>query len=88
MEKIKDVPYLVHESIVTRLERIIERMWILTLVLIIVLIGSNIAWLYYEKQFEDTTTTITQELDSRDGGNAIINDGVHFNGENKTNNNN
>lgn len=83
MENIKDVPYIVHEGIVTRLERTIEKLWILCIILIVLLIGTNGAWIYYENQFADTVTTVTQELDSKDG-NAIINDGVHINGESQT----
>lgn len=86
----KDVPYIVHEGITTRLERTIERLWILAIILILLLFGSNGAWLYYESQFqkEVDTTTITQELDTKDGGNAIINDGVHINdGESETDDN-
>lgn len=83
MENIKDVPYIVHEGIVTRLERTIEKLWILCIILIVLLVGTNGAWIYYENQFADTVTTVTQELDSKDG-NAIINDGVHINGESQT----
>lgn len=43
-------------------ERTIKRLWIVILVLIIALIGTNGAWLYYESQFEDVVTTeIVQE---------------------------
>ena len=45
MEK---VPYIIHESIVARMERTIKRMWILCILLIIFLIGSNIAWIIHE----------------------------------------
>lgn len=47
----KDVPYVVHEGIVTRLERTNKRLWILCIILIVSLIGSNIAWIYYESQW-------------------------------------
>ena len=62
-------------------ERTIKRMWIVILVLIIALIGTNGAWLYYESQFEDVVTTeIVQE--NADGYNNYIgNDGDIVNGE-------
>ena len=50
----KDVPYIAHESAVARLERVIKRMWVLVLSLIILLVASNAAWLYYESSFEET----------------------------------
>lgn len=62
-------------------ERTIKRLWIIVLVLIIALIGTNGAWLYYESQFEDVATTeIVQE--NADGYNNYIgNDGDIVNGE-------
>ena len=79
------VPYIVHESIVARMERTIKRLWILCIIMFVSLVLTNGLWICYETSFEDSTTTeITQDLDARDGGNAIINDGVHINGESKT----
>lgn len=49
-------------------ERTIERLWILTLLLVILLVGSNGAWLYYESSFEDTVITQDIQQDSGDGG--------------------
>jgi hypothetical protein len=51
------------ESITTKLERTIEKLWILCIILIILLVGSNGAWLYYQSQFEETTT-VQQEVDA------------------------
>ena len=64
-------------------ERTIKRLWIIIFVLIIALIGTNGAWLYYQSQFEDVVTTTTYEADATDGGNAVANgDGsVVLNGE-------
>ena len=44
----KDVPYIVHEGDMARTERSNRRLWIIVLVLIVLLVGSNIAWLCYE----------------------------------------
>ena len=69
----KDVPYVVHEGIVTRLERTNKRLWILCIILIISLIGSNIAWIYYESQWQYVESTTTQEVDqSGSGDNQVI----------------
>ena len=82
------VPYVVHESAMARAERQTKSLiWVIVL-LIVLLVGSNGAWLWYENQFdivEETTTTITQ--DNADGYNNYIgNDGDIVNG--KTDNNN
>ena len=50
----KDVPYYAYEVALARLERVIKRMWVLVLSLIILLVASNAAWLYYESSFEET----------------------------------
>ena len=56
----KDVPYIAHESAVARLERIIKRMWVLVLSLIILLVASNGAWIWWESQYQTIETNITQ----------------------------
>ena len=57
----KDVPYIAHESAVARLERVIKRMWVLVLLLIILFVASNGAWILWESQYQTIETTITQE---------------------------
>lgn len=80
-----NIPYIAFESSQARMERINKRMWIAILVLIVALIGTNAGWIYYESQWQYVeSTTVTQDLDASDGGNAVINDGVHINGESKT----
>ena len=56
----KDVPYIVHEGDVARLERVIKRMWVLVLSLIILLVASNGAWILWESQYQTIETNITQ----------------------------
>ena len=70
----ENVPYIVHESSMARMERTAKRLWITILVLISMLVGTNGAWLWYNSQFENVET-ITEEYqaDASDGGNAIIN---------------
>ena len=75
----KDVPYIVHEGAVARLERVIKRLWVLAIVLIVLLAASNAAWILWESQYETIETTITQE--NADGYNNYIgNDGDIVNG--------
>lgn len=76
MENEKDVmtiPYFCHEGDMNRLERVNKRQFVVILILIIALVGSNLAWTIYENQFEDVVTESTQkvDVDAGDGGNAI-----------------
>lgn len=77
----QNIPYFAHEGIMARMERTIKRLWVLCIILIALLAITNGAWIWYESQFIDEIT-VTQDVDSKDGGNAIINDGVRINGEN------
>lgn len=66
------VPYIVHESDMARLERTIKRLWIMCMTLIVLLVGSNCAWLWHESQFEDAVTTIEAEQTSESGSNYAV----------------
>lgn len=65
----KYVSYLAFESATARLERTIKRLWILCLVLIIVLLGTNAGWIYYESQWQvvENSTEVTQDVDTGNG---------------------
>lgn len=82
------VPYVVHESAMARAERHTKALVWMIVLLIVLLVGSNGAWLWYENQLEvveETTTTITQ--DNADGYNNYIgNDGDIVNGKADNNN--
>ena len=71
------VPYIVHESAMARAERTQKRLWITILILIVFLVGSNIAWGYYESSFEDVSTTIEAD---QDGSGTNIVSGGDYNG--------
>ena len=74
------MPYIAHESAMVRMERANRRAWIIVIFLAIALIVSNVAWMYYESQYEDVYTEVTQE--NEDGiNNYIGNDGDIYNGE-------
>lgn len=79
-----DVPYIAYESELARLERIIKRQFVLIVIAVCFLVGTNACWIWYESQWEDVVTEVTQDVDSGDGGDAIINDGVTINGEGET----
>lgn len=81
----KEVSYIVFETEMARLERIIKRQFVLIIIALVLLVGTNACWMWYQSQFEEVTTTeVTQDVDSGDGGDAVINDGVRINGESET----
>lgn len=67
-KKPQSVPYIVHESDMSRLERQLKRLWIVILVLIFFLVGSNCAWLWYESQFETIEETYQEVIQEADNG--------------------
>lgn len=79
------VPYVVHESAMARSERHNKRLWMVILVLIGALIGTNLAWIIYENSFEDYVITeeydVEQDVDGGGDNNSIINGGEIVNGE-------
>ncbi len=74
----KDVPFIAHEAELARAERTAKRLLITILLLIVLLVGTNGMWIWYQSQFEDIA--ISQE--NEDGYNNFVgNDGDIFNGE-------
>ena len=78
----ENVPYIVHESSMARMERLIKRLWIALIVAVCMLFARNAAWLYAWCQYDYTSDEIVVEQDAQDGGNAnyIGNDGDIVNG--------
>lgn len=75
MEDEKNVSYLMYESAQARSERINKRLWILSIILIVALVGTNAGWIIYESQYEDVvTTTQTVEQQTDDGGSNYVGD--------------
>ena len=69
-EDVKDVSYIVFESTLARFDRVIKRLWIVILILVFLLVGTNIGWLYYESQFEMVEETTTQTIDQKADGDS------------------
>ena len=78
-ENFKDmppVPFAAHEAALARSERNSKRMWIVILVLILALIGTNLAWIIYNSQFETIEeSTVVEQENSNGDNNYIGNDG-------------
>ena len=69
------VPFVAHESAMARADRHNKRLWILVILLVVLLVASNCAWLWYQSQSETVEeTTITQDNDNG-YNNYIGNDG-------------
>lgn len=66
--------YASFELCVEKIAQTNKRLIIVIILLILALIGSNAAWIYYESQFVDSVTTTTQtvEQDAANGENHFI----------------
>ena len=80
-----NVPYIVHEASMASMERQIKRLWITVLVLIVMLVATNGAWIWYESQFSDIETTIEAEQDGS-GVNIVSGGDLEYGAESKDNN--
>ena len=60
----ESVPYIAHEAAMARMERQAKRLWIAVILLIVLIVGTNAAWLYYESQWETAYQEVTQEADN------------------------
>lgn len=86
-EEKEPVPFWEHQQSEARAAHREKWLFSIIILLIVLLVGSNFAWIYYESQFETVTTTEHYEVDSGGGGNAIINGegSVSVNGESENN---
>lgn len=86
MEEQMTVPYIVHESAMARNERHIKRLVIALIVAVVMIAVTNIAWLYYESQFD--TMEYSQDgaginnINTGEQGNIL--NGTEVEGEEKT----
>ena len=81
----ENVPYIVHESAMARMERTNRRLWITIILLIVMLVGTNGAWIWYESQFTDIVTTIEAEQDGS-GVNIVSGGDLDYGAESEGNN--
>lgn len=59
------------EATLVSFEETIKRLWIAIIILILLLAGTNAAWVYYESQFSEETWTYEASADH--GSNAVAN---------------
>lgn len=63
----KAVPYIVFEGSMARMERVTKRLWIVVIILIALLFGTNAGWIWYESQFVSESVSVEQEVDTGEG---------------------
>ena len=80
------MPIAQHEKDQNRLMGIIKSLIAVILVLILVLVGSNIAWIVYENSFEDYVITQDVEQDADNGTNNFVGGDYYGEAEDKNNN--
>lgn len=74
------------EAHAVRLERTIVRLWVLLIIMLVLLVGTNALWICYESSFEDITTTIEAEQETDGSGSNYIVNGNYGETEGKSNN--
>lgn len=74
------IPFYAVESMLDRQGLTIKRLWIVCILLIVLLVGTNALWIWYESQWEVIETEITQE-NEHGYNNYIGNNGDIYNGE-------
>lgn len=79
------MPIAQHEKDQNRLMSIIKSLIAVVLVLIVLLVGSNIAWIIYENSFEDYVITQDVEQDADNGTNNFVGGDYYGEAEDKNN---
>ena len=89
-KKPSSVPYTVLVDFKETAKANSLKWFIICLVLIVLLVGSNIGWLVYESQFEDVVEITTQEVeqDAENGENHFVGGDIIGETENKDNQSN
>ena len=76
------IPYYIAESMADRQSLTIKRLWIMCVLLIILLVGTNALWLWYESQFEyiEDVQTVEQDIEAEmeDGDFTVIGIGDNY----------
>lgn len=84
-KRTEPVSYIAFESMKATMERTAKRLWIIVLVLIILLFGSNVAWIIYESQSEFVESNeVYQDVDTGEGSAYVNGIGDVYHGESET----
>ena len=79
------VPLVVLENTRAQMDAHARRLVSVIILLIVLLVGSNVAWLWYESQFEELS--IEQEVDTGEGDAFVVGNGDLNYGESQTEDN-
>ena len=65
-EKVTTIPFFMVESMADRQSLTIKRLWILCILLIVLLVGTNALWIWYESQWDyiEDSQTVEQDIDA------------------------
>lgn len=77
-KEVMNIPYFVAEGMIDRQSKTIRRLWVMCMLLIVLLVGTNALWLYYESQFMYVEETVEQDIDTGDGDSTIIGIGDYY----------
>lgn len=80
------MPYYQHALAMARIGLQCKRWFIMCLVLLLLFVGTNVAWIIYENQYE--TYYVEQDVDTGDGSAYVAGVGDVNYGENQTSNQN
>lgn len=80
--------YMVYESGLARLERTVTKLTVIVILLILMLFGSNLAWVIYENQFEEyEKIEIEADQEADNNSNNYIVGGDYYGEQTKDKNN-
>ena len=68
----EQIPYIVHEGAMSRMERVNKRLIAIIVLLIVLLVSSNIAWMVYESQFEMCNVEQDVDQENEQGNNIFV----------------
>ena len=68
----EQMPYIVHEGAMSRMERVNKRLIAIIVLLIVLLVSSNIAWMVYESQFEMCNVEQDVDQENEHGNNIFV----------------
>lgn len=71
------IPYYVAEGMLDRQSATIKKLWIMCILLIVLLVGSNALWIIYESQFMYYEQSVEQEIES-EGNTTVIGIGDNY----------
>ena len=83
-KEVATISYPAHESSQARLERINKRWFIFSIIILVLFVLTNLAWIIYDKQFETVRIEQDVQQDADSGSNSFI--GGDYNGISKSDN--